>query len=104
MLASGDRDNTAQTWVIDNDNYTNYFVTDNESEDDIAGTIRDDAPIKDGDILKLSNLEGKVFNINKSLTITSNSSADVLHNCMIKLYKGADNSIIYGVLRWKSVV
>lgn len=96
-LASGDRDNTAQTWVIDNDNYANYFVADNESEDDIAGTIRDDAPIKDGDILKLSNLEGKVFNINKSLTITSNSSADVLHNCMIKLYKGADNSIIYGL-------
>lgn len=96
VLTSSDSDNlTTQTWVIDNNNYANYFV--NDDEDDNTGTIRDDAPIKDGDILKLSNLEGKVFNINKPLTIISNSSSDVLYNCMIKLYDGADNSIISGL-------
>lgn len=99
VISVGDSDKSvAQTWIIDDDNYADYFVVNDTSDDgDRAGTIRDDAPIKDGDTLKLSNLEGKVFNINKCLTITSNSSDAVLHNCMIKLFKGADNSIIHGL-------
>ena len=93
----GEDEQTSSTWVITDENYADYFVTDDESEEgDKNGTIREDSPIKAGDTIKLSNLEGKVFNINKQLTITADSGV-VLHNCMVKLFEGADNSIISGL-------
>lgn len=97
VSAYGDSDESV-TYEITDDNYADYFVTDDESEEgDRNGTIRDDAPIKSGDTLKLTNLTGKVFNINKALTITSSSPDNVLTNCMIKLFAGADNSIVSGL-------
>ena len=63
---------SASEFVIDDTNYDNYF--------DESGLILENSGISDGDTLKLGNISDKDFKINKQLTVTSNSSSDVLTN------------------------
>ena len=82
-------DNDAHTsYLIDEDNYATYFNTD--------GTIKADAPFKDGDVLLLGDLTGKKFVINSTLTINGVPGKKLVDST-IKLVKGADGSVIDGV-------
>ena len=69
---------------INDENYNNYF-----SE---SGTILENANISDNDTLILGNINDKVFDIDRPLTITSNGTP--INNTEITLNKGSDNSII----------
>jgi hypothetical protein len=69
---------------IDDDNYNDYF-----SEN---GTILENANISDNDTIVLGNINDKVFDIDKPLTITSNGTT--INNVIFILNEGSDNSII----------
>ncbi|WP_407379604.1 hypothetical protein [Methanobrevibacter sp.] len=78
---------SASEYVIDDSNYDTYF--DNET-----GAILENSNISDGDTIKLGNVSDKEFVIDKLLTITSNSSSDVLTNVSFYFNSGSDNSTI----------
>ena len=73
-------------FVIDDGNYDSYF--------DNRGTILENSNISDGDTIKLGNVSNKDFVIDKLLTVTSNSSGDVLTNVSFYFLEGSDNSTI----------
>ena len=77
---------SASEFVIDDSNYDTYF--------DNSGLILENSNISDGDTIKLGNVSDKDFVIDKQLTITSNSSSDVLTNVSFYLLDGSDNSEI----------
>ncbi|MBR0271519.1 MAG: hypothetical protein IJQ68_05970 [Methanobrevibacter sp.] len=78
---------SASEYIIDDSNYDSYF--DNET-----GAILENSNISDGDTIKLGNVSDKEFVIDKLLTITSNSSSDVLTNVSFYFNSGSDNSTI----------
>ncbi|WP_458454356.1 hypothetical protein [Methanobrevibacter sp.] len=81
--------NTVSTgYIIDDGNYATYFNPD--------GTIKDDAPFVDGDILVLGDLTGKKLVID--LPVTINAVPDKkLVNSTINLITGADGTVIDGL-------
>ncbi|MBQ6344828.1 MAG: hypothetical protein IJH63_02780 [Methanobrevibacter sp.] len=86
------QDNTVLSvseYVIDDNNYNDYF--------DNGGLILENSNISDGDTIKLGNVSNKDFIIEKSLTITSNSSSDILTNVSFYFFEGSDNSTISGL-------
>ncbi len=86
------QDNTVLSvseYVIDDNNYNDYFDND--------GLILENSNISDGDTIKLGNVSNKDFIIEKSLTITSNSSSDILTNVSFYFFEGSDNSTISGL-------
>ena len=86
------QDNTVLSvseYVIDDNNYNDYF--------DNYGLILENSNISDGDTIKLGNVSNKDFIIEKSLTITSNSSSDILTNVSFYFFEGSDNSTISGL-------
>ena len=71
--------------LIDDETYDTYFNTD--------GTIKEDSPIYDANILLIGNLTGKKLVIDTSLTIRGLSDKKLV-NTTINLVYGADNSVI----------
>ena len=80
---------SSNEFVIDDSNYDNYF--------DNNGIILENSNISDGDTVKLGNVSNKDFIIDKLLTVTSNSSSDVLTNVSFYFLEGSDNSTISGL-------
>lgn len=83
----GNSSNSTQTYCISDDNYDDYFNS-------TTGGFLSNSTIKDGDILKIANVSNKLFTISKSLTVTSNSSTNVIFNSSFKLVTGSDNTIV----------
>ncbi len=69
------------------DNYESYF-------NPRTGKILDDANIASGDILKIGNISGRAFVIDRPLTLMPISPADEISNGFIHLVKGSDGSTI----------
>ena len=73
-------------YLIDDDSYATYFNED--------GTLKDDAPITEGDILLLGDLTNKKIVADTSLSIKGVSNKKLV-NSVINLVEGADNSAIH---------
>ena len=71
--------------LIDDETYDTYFNAD--------GTIKEDSPIYDANVLLIGNLTGKKLVIDTSLTIRGLSDKKLV-NTTINLVYGADNSVI----------
>ena len=71
--------------LIDDETYDTYFNAD--------GTIKEDSPIYDANVLVLGDLTGKKLVIDTSLTIRGLSNKKLV-NSTINLVVGADNSVI----------
>ena len=72
-------------YVIDDSNYDTYFNS-------TTGFILENSNISDGDTIRFGNIANKTFMFNKQLTITSNSSFNVISNSTICFIDGSDNS------------
>ena len=82
------QDNTINNAVfIDDQSYSTYFNED--------GTIKDDAPINENDVLVLGELNNKKFVIDVPLTIKGLGDKQV--NTTISLVSGADGTTITGL-------
>jgi hypothetical protein len=73
-------------FVIDDSNYGDYF--------DESGVILDNSSISDGDVIKLGSINNKDFILDKSLTLCSNLSSDVINNASFYFIGGSDKSIV----------
>ena len=76
-----------KTFEITQKNYESYF-------DIRTGKIKDDAGISIGDTLKIGNISGRAFVIDRQLTLMPISSNDEISNGFIHLIKGSDGSTI----------
>ena len=76
-----------RTFEITQNNYESYF-------DIRTGKIRDDSDISSGDTLKIGNISGRAFVIDRQLTLMPISSNDEISNGFIHLIKGSDGSTI----------
>jgi len=82
VIASSNR-----TFEITQKNYESYF-------DIRTGKIKDDSGISAGDTLKIGNISGRAFVIDRQLTLMPISSNDEISNGFIHLVKGSDGSTI----------
>lgn len=76
-----------KTIEITQSNYENYF-------DIRTGKIKESADISKGDTLKIGNISGRAFVIDRQLTLMPISSNDEISNGFIHLIKGSDGSTI----------
>lgn len=79
--------NDPKTIVITQDNYENYFNM-------LTGKILDSADISDGDTLKIGNISGRAFVIDRQLTIMPLNEGDEIKNGFIHLIAGSDGSTV----------
>ncbi|MDR1820760.1 MAG: hypothetical protein LBR15_11010 [Methanobrevibacter sp.] len=75
--------------VIDDKSYSHYF--------DANGRFLPNSAIDDGDTLKIKDMDGKNFNVNKKLFITSYNSSTKLTNCHFVFGGGSDGSSLTGI-------
>ena len=76
-----------RTIEINQENYENYF-------NPRTGEILEDANILKGDILKIGNISGRAFVIDRQLTLMPITPYDEISNGFIHLVKGSDGSTI----------
>lgn len=62
-----------------------------------TGEIKENAPIKNGDILKIGNISDRGFVIDRQLTLMPSDSNNQLSNVFIHLVKGSDGSVVTGL-------
>lgn len=78
---------SSSEYFIDDVNYDNYF-------DKESGKILDNSSISDGDTIKFGTLNDKDLILDKSLTITSNSSSSRLNGVSFYFIEGSDSSSV----------
>ena len=82
---------SSSEYFIDDGNYDNYF-------DKESGKILDNSSISDGDTIKFGYLNDKDLILDKSLTITSNSSSSRLNNISFYFIEGSDTSSVENLI------
>ena len=96
VLKTAEDDERVLPLVVENNEEITSILIDDETYDtyfNAEGTIKDDSPIYDANVLLLGDLTGKNLVIDTSLTIRGLPNKKLV-NATINLIQGADNSVI----------